>query len=59
MAKKKVNVFDDLRGALQDALAYERGAARSLRVSELAERPKPMSSKDVTKIRKSRARRQC
>src|SRR5438128_6506548 len=53
MAKKKVNVFEDLRGALQEALAYERGSARGLRVSELAERPKPMSGKQVAQIRKS------
>ena len=54
MAKKKVNVFDDLREALQDAIAYERGSnPRGLRVSELAERPKPMSGKQVAQIRKA------
>ena len=34
MAKKiKVNIFDDMREAMQDALAYERGAPVNLRVT--------------------------
>ena len=53
MAKKKVNVFADLREALQDAVAHERGVDRGLRVTELAERPKPMSRKEVVQVRKA------
>ena len=36
MAKKiKVNIFDDMRAALRDAAAYERGEAVDLRVTRL------------------------
>ena len=50
--KRKVNVFAELRESLQDAIAHERGVDRGLRVWELAERPKPMSRKEVAQIRK-------
>ena len=53
MAKKKVNIFADLREALQDAIAYEQGTNRGLRVTEWAERPKPMSRKEVVQVRKA------
>ncbi|MBZ5528715.1 MAG: helix-turn-helix domain-containing protein [Acidobacteriia bacterium] len=54
MAKKiKVNVFDDMREALQDAAAYERGAAVNLRVTRIPARPKPISAKDVRHIRRA------
>jgi hypothetical protein len=34
MVKKiKVNIFDDMREALQDAAAYERGEAVNLRIT--------------------------
>ena len=45
MAKKiKVNIFDDLRQAMQDALAYERGEAVNLRVTHIPPRPKPIKA---------------
>jgi hypothetical protein len=40
MAKKvKVNIFDDLKKALQGAAAYERGEAVNLRVTRVRSRP--------------------
>jgi putative transcriptional regulator len=54
MAKKiKVNIFDDMREAMQDVLAYERGAAVNLRVTRIPPRPKPISPKEVRLIRRS------
>jgi putative transcriptional regulator len=54
MAKKiKVNVFDDLREALADAKAYERGEAVDLRVAEFPEPPKPMKPEEIRRIRES------
>src|SRR5262244_2303557 len=54
MAKKiKVNIFDDMREALRDAAAYERGEAVNLRVTRLPARPKPVSAKEVRQIRQA------
>jgi len=54
MAKKiKVNIFDDMREALQDAAAYERGEAINLRVTRIPARPKQISAKEVRQIRQS------
>ena len=54
MAKRiKLNVFDDLREALADAKAYERGEAVDLRVAEFPEPPKPMKPKEIRQIRES------
>lgn len=54
MAKKiKVNIFDDLKVALQDAAAYERGASLNLRVTRIPTRPKPISARDVRRIRRT------
>lgn len=54
MAKRKsVNVFNDLRAALDDALAYERGRQVHLRVSELPATPRSLSPKEIRKIRRS------
>jgi len=40
MAKKiKVNIFDDMREAIQDALAYERGEPVNLRVTRIPRGP--------------------
>jgi putative transcriptional regulator len=53
MIKKiKVNVFDDLREGLQDALAFERGERVDLRVTELPNAPKKMRPKDIRVIRR-------
>ncbi len=52
MVKKiKVNIFDDMREALQNAAAYERGEAVNLRVTRIPSRPKQISAKEVRHIR--------
>lgn len=52
MAKKiKVNVFDDLRGSLQDAVAFERGERVGLRVVELPDPPRKLRGRDISDIR--------
>ena len=52
MAKKiKLNIFDDMREALQDAAAYERGQAVNLRITHIPARPRQISPKEVRRIR--------
>jgi putative transcriptional regulator len=54
MAKKtKVKIYDDLRQALSDAVAYERGEQIDLRVTELPAPPKPMKPREIRRIRRS------
>lgn len=54
MAKRiKVNIYDDMRQALADALAYERGQAVDLRVTTLPPLPKPLKPKEIRGIRES------
>lgn len=54
MPKKiKVNVFDDLQAALQDAAAYERGEAVNLRVTRVPSRPRPISAREIRRIRQA------
>ena len=54
MAKKiKVNIFDDMKQALQDAATYERGEPVNLRVTRIPSRPKPISAKEVRHIRQA------
>jgi putative transcriptional regulator len=54
MPKKiKVNIFDDMREALRDAAAYESGEAVNLRVTPIPPRPKPVSPKEIRKIRQT------
>jgi putative transcriptional regulator len=54
MAKKiKVNVFDDLRESLQDAIAFERGEKIDLRILELPEPPLQLRGRDIRNIRQS------
>jgi len=54
MAKKiKVNIFDDLKVALQDAATYERGESLNLRVTRIPTRLKPISARDVRRIRRT------
>jgi putative transcriptional regulator len=54
MAKKiKVNVFDDLRGSLQEAIAFERGEQVDLRVVELPDPPRKLRARDIRNIRQS------
>jgi len=54
MAKKtKVNIFKDMMEALRDVAAYERGEPVNLRVTRIPDRPKPISPKEVRRIRQS------
>src|SRR5690348_13266953 len=54
MPKKiKVNIFEELKEALQDVAAYERGEPINLRVTRIPSRPKPLSPKEVRHIRRS------
>ena len=54
MAKKiKVNIFDDMKEALRDAGAYERGEAVNLRVTRIPSRPKAISPREIRRIRQS------
>jgi putative transcriptional regulator len=51
--KIKVNIFEDMREALRDAAAYERGQMVNLRVTRIPPRPKPISPKEVRAIRRT------
>jgi putative transcriptional regulator len=51
--KKKVAMFDELSGALKDAIAFERGIKGGLRVTELPDKPKKLSNVEVRRIRQS------
>jgi putative transcriptional regulator len=54
MGKKiKVNIFEDMREALRDAAAYERGEAVNLRVTRIPPRPKRISPQEVRHIRRA------
>jgi putative transcriptional regulator len=54
MAKKiKLNIFDDMKKALQNVAVYERGEAVNLRVTHIPSRPKPISPKEVRHIRRT------
>jgi putative transcriptional regulator len=54
MAKKiRVNIFEDMREALQHAAGYERGEGVNLRVTRIPARPKPISPKEVRHIRQA------
>jgi putative transcriptional regulator len=50
---RKKLIFDDLKAALQDATAFERGESVNLRVTRLPSRPKPISAKEVRHIRQA------
>lgn len=45
--------FTELKDAMEDALAFERGKRRGLKVTRIQapRRPKPMSPKDIARIR--------
>ena len=54
MGKKvKVNIFEGMKQALQDAIAYERGEPVNLRITRIPTRPKQISPKEVRRIRES------
>jgi DNA-binding transcriptional regulator YiaG len=50
---KKVRVFNDLQQSLATALAFEKGQAVDLRVTEVLPRPKPLKPTDIRGIRRS------
>ena len=51
MAKKKVNIYKELRQSLQDALAYRRGEPVNLRVTHIPTPPKRISPREIRQIR--------
>jgi putative transcriptional regulator len=54
MAKKiKANIFDDMKEALRDAAAYERGKPVNLRVTHIPSRPKEISPREIRRIRRA------
>jgi DNA-binding transcriptional regulator YiaG len=54
MAKKtKMNIFGEMREALLNAAAYERGEAVNLRVTRIPPRPKQISPREIRRIRRA------
>jgi DNA-binding transcriptional regulator YiaG len=54
MAKKiKVDIFEDMKEALQLAAAYERGETVDLRVTRIPTCPKRISAREVRSIRRA------
>lgn len=54
MAKKiKVNIYDDMRQSLADALVYERGQKVDLRVTQIPAPPKVLKPREIRHIRES------
>ena len=51
--KVKVNIFEDWKEAMQDALAYERGEPVNLRVTELPAPPKKITPNEIRRIRRA------
>ena len=51
--KRKVRIFEDLRQALNDAVAYEHGRNPALRVTEIPGPPKPLSPAQIRASRRS------
>ena len=51
--KIKVNIFEDMKRALQDAAAYERGEAVNLRITRIPLRPKKISPREIRRIRQA------
>jgi len=52
-AKKKNEVFGDLRRSLSEALDYEQGKRAAVRVSQLPPPPKPLTPGQIRAIRQS------
>jgi DNA-binding transcriptional regulator YiaG len=53
-AKKiKVNIYDDMRRSLPDALAYQRGQEVDLRVTTIPAPPKRLKPQEIRHIRES------
>ena len=47
-----MNIFADMKEAMRDALARERGAVVNLRVTQVPSPPKPVSPREIRRIRK-------
>jgi DNA-binding transcriptional regulator YiaG len=53
MAKRKLKVFEQLKESLEDALAFEKGAAVNLRVAEIPPPPPQIAPREIRRIRAS------
>jgi putative transcriptional regulator len=54
VAKKiRVKIYDEMRESLRDALAFERGRAVDLRVTEMPAQPRAMKPAEIRKVRES------
>lgn len=53
MAKRMVKIFDQLKESLEDALAFEKGVAVDLRVSEIPPPPPQIAPQEIRRIRTS------
>ncbi len=53
MTKRKSKLFREIKGALQDAISYEKGHAVDLRVVELPAKPRVLKPKEIRDIRLS------
>jgi DNA-binding transcriptional regulator YiaG len=54
VAKKiKVKIFKDIREALHDAAAYERGEIVNLRVTHVPAQPRQISPREIRRIRQA------
>ena len=49
--KKRSKLFHELKGALEQAAAYERGEAVNLRVTVLPDKPPKLKPKEIREIR--------
>jgi len=53
MPKRKVRILEQLRESLEDALAFEKGKAVDLCVSEIPRPPQRMAPRQIREIRNS------
>ena len=53
MPKRKVRIFEQLRESLEDAIAFEKGKAVDLRVTEIPRPPERMAPRQIREIRNS------
>jgi putative transcriptional regulator len=51
--KKKIKVFGELEGALNDAKEYEKGERVDLRVTELPPPPRMFAPREIRRLRQS------
>jgi putative transcriptional regulator len=51
MAKKRVKIFDELKGALEDVRDFRQGKRMALRVTEIPSPPKPLKPAEIRRIR--------